>query len=239
MGSGLDSLHKILKDETRRKIVLLLNEKGALSHTDLMEELGFLTTGLLNYHLKQLDGLLTKDADGKYILAEKGKLAIRLLTEFPEQNRKQMGMKPKWWRKFWIGIGAAAVLTTVTNLLAYFLGYVSITMFLQNFLIFLALIGALYMTEHITMEVLSEKNRSRLLRINNFARGVVVGFLLWFALTFATEAENIASEVDGKILALAKEINRRGGFAPFPLQKLVRMQLGSILIIADILANGT
>ena len=185
MGSGLDSLHKILKDETRRKIVLLLNEKDALSHTDLMEELGFLTTGLLNYHLKQLDGLLTKDVDGKYTLTEKGKRATRLLTEFPEQNRKQMGMKPKWWRKFWIGIGAAAVLTTTANLLAYFLGYVNLTMFLQNFLIFLALIGALYMMHHITMEVLSEKNRSRLLRINNFARGVVVGFLLWYALTFA------------------------------------------------------
>ena len=185
MGSGLDSLHKILKDETRRKIVLLLNEKGALSHTDLMEELGFLTTGLLNYHLKQLDGLLTKDADGKYTLTEKGKLAMHLLTEFPKQNRKHMGMKPKWWRKFWIGIGAAAVLTTATNLLAYFLGYVNLTMLFQNFLIFLALIGALYMVQHITMEVLSEKNRSKLLRINNFARGVVVGFLLWYALTFA------------------------------------------------------
>lgn len=184
MSSGLDSLHKILKDETRRKIVLLLNEKSALSHTDLMAELGFLTTGLLNYHLKQLDDLLTKDADGKYTLTEKGKLATRLLTEFPEQNRKQMGMKPKWWRKFWIGIGAAAVLITATNLLAYFLGYVDLTVLFQSFLVFLALIGVLYMVEHVTMEVISEKNRSRLLKINNFARGVVVGFFLWFALTF-------------------------------------------------------
>jgi hypothetical protein len=38
-------------------------------------------------------------------------------------------------------------------------------------------------------------------------------------------------------LALAKKINRRGGFVPIPLQKLVKMQLGSILIIADVLAN--
>jgi hypothetical protein len=53
-----------------------------------------------------------------------------------------------------------------------------------------------------------------------------------------TEAENIASVIDGKILALAKEINRRGKFTQISLQKLVRMQLGSILIIADILANG-
>jgi hypothetical protein len=53
-----------------------------------------------------------------------------------------------------------------------------------------------------------------------------------------TEAENVASVVDGKIMALAEETNRRGRFTPIPLQKLVRMQLGSILIIADILANG-
>jgi len=205
MGSGLEFLHKILKDETRRKIVLLLNEKEALSHTDLMEELGFLTTGLLNYHLKQLDNLLTKDTDGRYILTEKGKLATRLLTEFPEQNRKQLGMKPKWWRKFWIGIGAAAVLTTATNLLAYFLGYVNLTMFFQNFLVFLALIGVLYMVQHITMDVLSEKNQSRLLRINNFARGVVVGFFLWFALTFVmiySGFSRIISDVLGQQLEI-------------------------------------
>ena len=53
-----------------------------------------------------------------------------------------------------------------------------------------------------------------------------------------TEAENIASEVYRKIVALADETSRRGKFTPIPLQKLVRMQLGSILIIADILANG-
>ena len=184
MDSGLDSLHKILKDETRRKIVLLLNEKGALSHTTLMEELGFLTTGRLNYHLKQLDDLLTKDTDGRYTLTEKGKLATRLLTEFPEQNRKQMGVKPKWWRKFWIGIGATTVLITITNLIVYFLGYVNLAKLFLSFLVFLAMIGVLYMVQHITVEVLSEKNRSRLLKVNNFARGIVVGFFLWFALTF-------------------------------------------------------
>jgi hypothetical protein len=53
-----------------------------------------------------------------------------------------------------------------------------------------------------------------------------------------TEAENITSVIDGKILALAEETKRRGRFTPIPLQKLVRMQLGSILIIADILANA-
>ena len=53
-----------------------------------------------------------------------------------------------------------------------------------------------------------------------------------------TEVENLASEVYGKIVALADETSRRGRFTPIPLQKLVKMQLGSILIIADILANA-
>jgi predicted transcriptional regulator len=84
MNSGLASVHKILKDETRRKIVLLLNEKGSLSYTDLMDALEIVSTGTLNYHLKILGGLLTKNDNGQYMLTEKGKLASRLLLEFPE-----------------------------------------------------------------------------------------------------------------------------------------------------------
>jgi len=184
MSAGLEFLHKILKDETRRKIVLLLNENNALSHTDLIEELGFLSTGRLNYHLKQLNGLLTKNGDGKYILTEKGKLAVRLLTEFPEQNRQQLGLKPKWWRKFWITIGTITLLSTISSLTMYSFGYVNLTMLIQSFLVIFAMIGTLYMVQHIVSDVLSEKSRSIILEISNFSRGLVVGFLLWFALTF-------------------------------------------------------
>jgi len=175
MGSGLEFLHKILKDKTRRKIVRLLNEKGALSHTDLIEELDFINNGRLNYHLKQLNDLLTKDTNRRYILTEKGKLAIRLLTEFPEQNRQQLGLKPKWWRRFWIGIGATALLLTVANSLGYFLGYVNPTMILRSYLAFFSLIGSLYMMQHVTLEVLSEKNRFRVLTARNLA--IIIGSL--------------------------------------------------------------
>jgi len=51
------------------------------------------------------------------------------------------------------------------------------------------------------------------------------------------EAGFITSEIDNKIMALAKKTACRGGFASIPLQKIVRMQLGSILIIADVLTN--
>ena len=54
-----------------------------------------------------------------------------------------------------------------------------------------------------------------------------------------TKVGNITARIDGKIMALAKKTNCRGRFAPIPLQKLIRMQLGTILIIADVLQNGT
>jgi hypothetical protein len=52
-----------------------------------------------------------------------------------------------------------------------------------------------------------------------------------------TQAETVAARIDRKIIALAKKTNVQGGFAPFPLKKLIKMQLGSILIIADVLSN--
>jgi hypothetical protein len=52
-----------------------------------------------------------------------------------------------------------------------------------------------------------------------------------------SKVETIASAIEAKIIELAKNTDNRGGFTPIPLQKLVRMQLGSILIIADVLAN--
>ncbi len=90
MKSGIDSLHKILKNKTRRRIILLLHEKESLSYTDLMNALGITNTGKMNYHLKVLDNLLSKREDGQYVLTEKGVLASRLLSEFPEKTEKQL-----------------------------------------------------------------------------------------------------------------------------------------------------
>jgi hypothetical protein len=49
---------------------------------------------------------------------------------------------------------------------------------------------------------------------------------------------NLSVRTDRKIMTLAKKINERGGFMPIPLQKTVKMQLGSLLIIADVLSNS-
>jgi hypothetical protein len=100
MSSEFDTLHKILKDKTRRKIILLLNEKDHLSYTDLKSRLEVTNNGLLNFHLKALYDLLTKDEQGQYILTEKGKLASKLLSDSFEQD-SALQAKKKWWKRFW------------------------------------------------------------------------------------------------------------------------------------------
>jgi hypothetical protein len=116
MSQGIASLHKILKDETRQQIILLLNEKGSLSYTDLMDTLGFVGTGLLNYHLKVLADLLMKNEAGQYTLSEKGQLAYRVMTEF-SSNQPQVIDKRIY--KSWIIFTIATVLIVFLN--GYFL----------------------------------------------------------------------------------------------------------------------
>ncbi len=79
------SLHKLLSDPTRRSILELLAEKETLTYTKIMTLLQITNTGRLNYHLKALNALLSKDEGGRYRLTEQGVLAASLLKSFPER----------------------------------------------------------------------------------------------------------------------------------------------------------
>jgi len=56
--------------------------------------------------------------------------------------------------------------------------------------------------------------------------------------TTKSNTVHMIERMDKKIVSLAQKIDNRGEFKPIPLQKLVKMQLGSILIVADVLLNG-
>lgn len=121
MSLGIDSLHKILKDETRRQIILLLSEKGSLSYSDLMDTLGFSSTGTLNYHLKVLGDLLAKNESGQYILSEKGLLASKILTEFPDENNQLQ--KRRRQKQFWTVAALSQIVYLVIVLTLYSYSY--------------------------------------------------------------------------------------------------------------------
>ncbi len=122
MSQGIASLHKILKDETRLKIITLLNEKGSLGYTELMDATEIGSMGLLNYHLKVLNSLITKNESGQYLLREKGKLASRLLMEFPEADYQSQ--KRKRQKQFWTVTGIIQVVYLISVLTLYYIRYI-------------------------------------------------------------------------------------------------------------------
>ncbi|MDR2204096.1 MAG: hypothetical protein LBE76_07375 [Nitrososphaerota archaeon] len=87
MDKETKQLYKILKDETNQKILTLTNEHGSLNYTNLMEKTETISERMLNYHLKSLNNLLTKNTEDQYILTEKGQTALKILTEeLPKQK---------------------------------------------------------------------------------------------------------------------------------------------------------
>jgi hypothetical protein len=177
MSEGIASLHKVLKDETRRKIILLLSDKGSLSYVDLMKELQITSTGKMNYHLKILSDLLAKNEAGHYTLTEKGKLASRLLLEFPEENRTG---KPKWWRRFWLESLIFIISFTAIFSAAYILGYINSYSLYQNLISLIFIIGFSYMIQHILRDILSKKTKLAIAKTVYIGGGIVLGLAAAF-----------------------------------------------------------
>jgi DNA-binding transcriptional ArsR family regulator len=180
MSSGIASLHKILKDETRRKIILLLHEKGSLSYTDLMDTLSIVSTGTLNYHLKVLGDLLSKNADGKYTLTEKGKLASRLLLEFPDNS--QLQTKAKWQRRFWTATGVSQLAILISILALHFLGYMDFARAVQGVIAAISGIAIAYFgyrMQRTTPEPSSKEEKSRM-KIAYTLGGAWLGLVIAF-----------------------------------------------------------
>jgi DNA-binding transcriptional ArsR family regulator len=82
MSEDLSRLYKILKDGTRVKILELLENRGSLGYGELLSLSEISNTGRLNYHLKILRDLISKNGEaGRYSLSEKGRLAAEFLTK--------------------------------------------------------------------------------------------------------------------------------------------------------------
>ena len=182
MVSENESLHKILKDKTRREIIRLLDDKRSLCYTDLLDELGIESTGLLNYHLKVLGDLISKDEEGNYSLTEDGKLALRLLLEVPEESGLQR--EKGWERRFWkvaVLFSAGSLIITIA---LYFLGFISLSSLYQSLIWIFPAISVFFVLEYIMRNKAPKTIRAKYKTANYYARGIVLGFFLWFALIF-------------------------------------------------------
>ncbi|MFX0018775.1 MAG: FAD-dependent oxidoreductase [Promethearchaeota archaeon] len=73
------NIYSILSHPFRRKILLLLEREGFIPYTDLMEKLGLDQTGQLNFHLKKLGSLISKDKRS-YFLTEDGRRVLNIIS---------------------------------------------------------------------------------------------------------------------------------------------------------------
>ena len=83
----------VLSHRLRREILVLLNEKGECSFTDIMNALS-LDTGKLSFHIRSLAGLIEQTSSGKYKLNKIGENAVRLVAEL-QAWAPELGLREK------------------------------------------------------------------------------------------------------------------------------------------------
>lgn len=124
MSTGIETLPKILKDQTRRQAITILKERGSLTYSELMDALNIISTGTLNYHLKVLGDLLAKNNAGQYLLSDKGELAYRMLKTFPTENDALLRKRRQ--KLFWTVAAVSQVVYFVSALALYYLNYIDL-----------------------------------------------------------------------------------------------------------------
>ena len=83
-----DAIFTALKHPVRRQVLLLLEQKGEESFTEIQEAIGTNDTGLISYHLKELVPLVEQTARGKYCLSEIGQTSIVLFRKVEREKQR-------------------------------------------------------------------------------------------------------------------------------------------------------
>jgi len=112
MGIGMssDELFEAVSHPIRIDIVRMLAEKP-LGFADLKRELKISSSGLLDFHLKKLDDLITVNKEGCYSLTDKGYAALTTVEGAAGYYRLRSAQK----RSFLLGL-AVSVLVNIGTL---------------------------------------------------------------------------------------------------------------------------
>ena len=124
---NVSKIFLILSHNLRRDILILLNEKGELSFTDLMNELK-VDTGTLSFHIRNLKQFLEQTKSSKYKLNKLGQSALRLIKDveainieadfIEKQSSLRIASKKKRTAAFLIDAAVAFTITIATTLIA-------------------------------------------------------------------------------------------------------------------------
>lgn len=83
-----DAIFAALKHPVRRQILLLLEQKGEASFTDIQNAVSINDTGLASYHLRELTPLVEQTARGKYRLSEIGQTSMVLFRKVEQEKQR-------------------------------------------------------------------------------------------------------------------------------------------------------
>ena len=86
--NGYDTIFAALKHPARRQILLLLEQKGEVSFTDIQNTVDINNTGLLSYHLKELALLVEQSERGKYRLSDVGQTSMVLFRKVERERQR-------------------------------------------------------------------------------------------------------------------------------------------------------
>jgi hypothetical protein len=116
-----------LANQERRKIlkIIKLAKNGAI-YSDILAELE-LNSGLLNYHLRQLEGLITKSVQGRYFLTPLGEKALRGLysmTENLENGYEEYLNKAKIRQQHTVFPKISSILTIIASCISCIYGII-------------------------------------------------------------------------------------------------------------------
>ena len=110
-------IYKVLKDQTRQKILCFIGEKGRVSYTEILTFLNT-STGKLNYHLKVLSAFLLKSNEG-YSLNGMGESAYSMLTTFNDSSNT----KDRFYRNItWVLLPFSLLLVIIANIYVQIIG---------------------------------------------------------------------------------------------------------------------
>lgn len=127
-----DIMLNALNHRVRRDILRLIEIKGSVSYTQILNRTE-LPTGKLNYHLKQLIGLIEKTASDEYRLTPLGEKAVSILetirvSELDEYFKKVQEVQTRSISPLMKGLLKGGMVVTLFMLGFWiFMGYVVIT----------------------------------------------------------------------------------------------------------------
>jgi predicted transcriptional regulator len=120
-----EAIFQGLNNKERRTIVKIIKlAKDGAIYSDILGETG-LNSGSLNYHLRQLEGLISKNTQGRYILTPLGEKALRALysmSEHLENGYEEYLKKAKKTQKRSYFLVFAGTLTIFASCLSFVLG---------------------------------------------------------------------------------------------------------------------